>query len=515
MTDEIAFPSQGELVSYVFNAFGVLPTKHSSDFEEQDKTKFQRLLKRLKDEEGLLVKNFDKSLEVFGERLHQCIENTKIERTVMSVLADLYHSFNRTIINEGTYTTKKDSLLYYLLTRATATLVESVTFQMLTAQLIVDNELISTIELFLPEVGTDGITVSPIAKTIGWVYEEMDCSQIQFHFPGKTAGESDYHMDHNLENAGNWVRGKSLPSLPALITNFRASLNHNREIRGVPEGFERTMKVNLMLARVATFVCRDICKHFGKEALQSAVKEIRRGFKDICVEIDEFKRVTKRTFALTDLSGIDQHEWQRLTSYYQAYFYDKKAISLREISDLGVGIKSQAISGLSAKYGRYAVLSNLHMIKSSEAFQPSLTFSKFLLQGFELKKAANTSLDDVLKFGAELARSPVAGQLPWLTPWLEAVCHYRTGDYEEAWKRSKEAFMAGRYRAGKNQYLLTNQYLELSAKTKRWRAFKSAYDWANYVGIRVRWAGDNQASQEGMESAYAILGMQNLSYPML
>ena len=65
MTDEIAFPSQGELVSYVFNAFGVLPTKHSSDFEEQDKTKFQRLLKRLKDK-GYRTAILSDKREAFG-----------------------------------------------------------------------------------------------------------------------------------------------------------------------------------------------------------------------------------------------------------------------------------------------------------------------------------------------------------------------------------------------------------------------------------------------------------------
>ena len=49
MTEPLAFPTQGELVTYTFNAFGVLPVKHDRAFEEKAKTSFQRLLKRLKD----------------------------------------------------------------------------------------------------------------------------------------------------------------------------------------------------------------------------------------------------------------------------------------------------------------------------------------------------------------------------------------------------------------------------------------------------------------------------------
>jgi hypothetical protein len=147
------------------------------------------------------------------------------------------------------------------------------------------------------------------------------------------------------------------------------------------------------------------------------------------------------------------------------------------------------------------------------AWQPSPVFLDFLNRGHRLKKDLGTKLEDVTQFEKELNASSVAGQLTWLIPWLRGVCYYRANQFEKAWPYSKEAFTLGKYRAGGSLHLLANQFLEISAKTKRWREFKAGYDWASYAGIRVRWAGDDQLLQEGMESAYTMLGMQNLSYP--
>ena len=57
MDDKIGFPTQGEVVSYLFKAFGILPAKRDPRVDELEKKQFQRLLKRLRDEEGLLLKN--------------------------------------------------------------------------------------------------------------------------------------------------------------------------------------------------------------------------------------------------------------------------------------------------------------------------------------------------------------------------------------------------------------------------------------------------------------------------
>jgi ABC-type transporter MlaC component len=91
MTESISFPTQGELVTYAFKAFGLLPTKYDRNSEFRDKAKtFQKLLSRLKDEEGQLTKNFEKALATFDERLSEYLEDKQARNIILGVLADLY-----------------------------------------------------------------------------------------------------------------------------------------------------------------------------------------------------------------------------------------------------------------------------------------------------------------------------------------------------------------------------------------------------------------------------------------
>ena len=71
MSKNPCFPTQGELVQFTFNVFGLMPRKYdpSDEFDEKSKKSFQRLLQRLGDEEGLLLNNFEKALDTFHQLL--------------------------------------------------------------------------------------------------------------------------------------------------------------------------------------------------------------------------------------------------------------------------------------------------------------------------------------------------------------------------------------------------------------------------------------------------------------
>lgn len=280
------------------------------------------------------------------------------------------------------------------------------------------------------------------------------------------------------------------------------------------------MELRLTLARVATAVFKEIAGTYGNGALERSTTNLRMFFTDICPEIEEFKRVTAKAHQVNDLTQIPDPVWGHACSYYSNFFFDKKEKALETLhklysADPKFPFKPQVIEKLTDDMGRYPVLTNLYIFVNSGAWRPSPAFSVSLRRGLELKNSSSTTLDDVSQFEDDLSATAVSDQLAWLVPWLKGVCLYRANEFEQAWPFSKEAFLLGKYRAGRSQYLLVNQFLELSAKTKRWREFKAAYDWANYAGIRVRWSGDNQFSQDGMKSAYAILGMQNLSYQKL
>ncbi len=48
------------------------------------------------------------------------------------------------------------------------------------------------------------------------------------------------------------------------------------------------------------------------------------------------------------------------------------------------------------------------------------------------------------------------------------------------------AFENAKYRAGKNQYKLVNQYVEVAAKNDDRRGFKKGIEWAQYLDIMDR-----------------------------
>jgi len=95
--------------------------------------------------------------------------------------------------------------------------------------------------------------------------------------------------------------------------------------------------------------------------------------------------------------------------------------------------------------------------------------------------------------------------LPWLTPWLLSTYHYRRENYAEAFPFIKEAFDKAQYCAGVHQYLLVNKYIELSAKTNKWKDFTRGIHWAGYLDIDVRWLRKEQPTKEKLEFVYEIM----------
>ena len=61
----IAFPTQGEVLQFAFDAFGVLPRKHErgENFDEARKKSTQTALRRLAEEVGQLDENLGQLLD--------------------------------------------------------------------------------------------------------------------------------------------------------------------------------------------------------------------------------------------------------------------------------------------------------------------------------------------------------------------------------------------------------------------------------------------------------------------
>ena len=100
-----------------------------------------------------------------------------------------------------------------------------------------------------------------------------------------------------------------------------------------------------------------------------------------------------------------------------------------------------------------------------------------------------------------------------MASWIDGACAYRAGQFAEAMHSFELAFTQAKYRAGKNQYKLVNQYLEACAKNNRKGKFKKGLEWSNYLGIQVRWLRDQEQTEENIDFAFYIL--QKAVYPHL
>lgn len=67
------------------------------------------------------------------------------------------------------------------------------------------------------------------------------------------------------------------------------------------------------------------------------------------------------------------------------------------------------------------------------------------------------------------------------------------------------AFQKAKYKAGMNQYKLLNHYIETAAKLDNRKAFNKGLQWANYIGIEVRWLRDKEQTEQNIDFAYACL----------
>lgn len=145
------------------------------------------------------------------------------------------------------------------------------------------------------------------------------------------------------------------------------------------------------------------------------------------------------------------------------------------------------------------------MLEVGNEFHMPAGFPQGLSDGFDLKDRIDCSDEDIDQYVLQLQGENVESCLNWMEPWLRAVVRYRKEEYESAFHHIESAFERARYSAGRNQYYLVNQFIELSAKTDRWKSFKKGVEWAQYLGLPIRWLGDQEPTEEALRGVFALM----------
>lgn len=523
MSRDTCFSTQGELVKLAYDAFGVLPRKEANhdDIDETQKKAIQKQLARLAKEEGGLLSNFGQVIQTLSSILTAYLPSIQIMSAIGDPLDDLLDAYSRVVREEGTYLSKTETLRHFISIKAIPLLVVSLN-QSLLKHRIADLALEMPEDTFwyLPTVAADGHLVTPLEKVMRWVYARCDLSQTQFHYPGKNPRSDNNKLQQNLDNTIKWTRGTRLPALPALFRNFEESFAALAQSgREISKELQISILVALMVARVSGYLARKITDIYDHEYLADVCEQFREYALWITDDVNEFKAELAPVMQRQESPEAALFVWLNACSHYWAFFNQKLAAvadTLQRLRDArqGAPLRDDVLDALKSKYGLFAVCSLLDRTRRQSAFLPPHGFAEMLNQGLRLKADASTSLDQVDEYAAQVAAYGLNEQLCWMMPWLRGVYHYRKEEFAAAMPHFQEAFENAKYRAGKNQYKLVNQYVEVAAKNDDRRGFKKGIEWAQYLRIQIRWLRDDEPTDEKLDYVYYMLKRARYDHQM-
>ncbi|QAY82640.1 hypothetical protein [Pseudomonas arsenicoxydans] len=530
MNMDTCFATQGELVKLAYDAFGVLPRKGTlraskeasrDGIDETQKKSIQKQLARLAEEEGGLLSNFGQMIQTLSSILTAYLPSIQIMSAIGDPLDDLLDAYSRLVREEGTYLSKAETLRYFISTKAIPLLVVSLN-QSLLKYRITDMELDTPEDTFwyLPTVAEDGSLVMPLEKVMRWVYARCDLSQTQFHYPGKNPRSDNNTLQQNLDNAIKWTRGARLPALPALFKNFEESFGALTHCgREIPKELQASILAALMVARFSSYLAREIADAYDHQYLAEVCQQFREYTLWIADDVNEFKAELAPVIQRQESPELALFVWLNACNHYWAFFDSKLAAvadTLQRCQNAcpGAPIRDEVLTALKSKYGLFAVCSLLDRIQRQSAFLTPHGFAELLYQGFDLKDDPATQLGQIDEYAFQVAAYGLDEQLCWIVPWLRGVYHYRKDEFAVAMPHFQAAFENAKYRAGKNQYKLVNQYVEVAAKNGDRRAFKKGIEWAQYLGIKVRWLRDDELTEEKLDYVYYIMQKARYDHQM-
>lgn len=521
------FPALGELVKFAFDAAGVLPRKRGENdgLNDADKKRIQKQLQRLTDEEGRLTDRCGELIRSLAFLTAGAIPTIKVNLAFGEGVMDLFEVYNAVIRDEGTYLNKKDSILWFCRAHAIPQLARSIQKHVHRFNLASEGFAIPPDpNWYLPTVNGDDV-VWPIRKAMSWVYEACGVGRTHFHYPGKSADTDHAELQQNLDNASAWFNGKRLPSWPSLSWNFARSFwhleNHSDGAyqRHFPEKLRESIFLVLFLSRLSTYICNQIKDAYGKVVLERLITQFKQHRDWLSVDVDSFTVETSayiQRYAVPPIA-IDT-VWMEFSERYWTWFRDRYADLDKTLGYLlhendYKPLLADTVAELIQGYGEYSVRTALGKLEINRELPIPPSFPQRLGEGFELKKNSNCRDEDIDQYLHAIQQDGLASHLNWMERWLRAVVRYRSGDYESAFYHMEYAFEQAKYRAGGSQYLLVNQFIELAAKTDRWKSFKKGVEWALYLGIPIRWLRDQEPTEEALQFVFAM--MQKANYPQL
>lgn len=522
--DGMGYPTQGDVIRFLYKAAGVLPEKRDPTpaHDDRQRRNLQKTLERLAAEEGNLDENFGEAIRQLAFLVAGHIGSKSLNLAVGEVVFDLMEVYRQVFSEEGTYLSKRETLRWLIADRWAPAAAVSIARQITKFGLRpLATYLPDSPNWFLPDLGGDKPTW-PLAKVMHWIYTQANLSQTQFHYPQCNTCVNDDGRERDLENAQNWIRGRHLPSAAALRWTFDRAFEADR--LGAPNGsgilsplmplHQDGARVALFLARCATHVASEVRAHFGEDFLKSICQMFEH---TLALALKDTGRVESQIDNLARESNVSTQDIRLREYAVNCWNEELKTRMRRAGAELQALLESGPLSAdeierLTHTYGALVVLPTVEWLKAPSHHEVPSGFAEALLDGQRLSADRELTHDRIDIYASHIQTLGMAPLLPWMVPWLHFLVCYRDEDDAHAWIWISRAYKAARYRAGSRQYEIVNHYIELAAKMNKQRAFGKGVQWARYIGMPVRWLRDNEPTRENL--AYAMEAMKRARYPV-
>ncbi|MCE9662974.1 hypothetical protein LY622_05930 [Halomonas sp. M5N1S17] len=521
MRKELGYPSLGDVVKYVFRASGTMPRKgahgNNNIFSEEEKKSIQKKLQRLAAEEGELENNLYESFAAASQLLSEVLTCPITASQIEDIINDLYECYYDLIKEKGTLMSKPDTVRYFVTAYGVDVGVRSLTLSWLKwrphypCTITPDKEF-----WYLPAEKHGGVTW-PLSHALKWAYDVVGVSQTRFHQPHGIG--TDYHLDNNLKCAKSWTSGQAIPSMFVLKKNLDDSFQALSDNGIFVENSKRNNIITVVsLSRISTMIAKDIEHYYGTDFLFDVIAQIKKYVSWIQEEIIEYDHELQKhaTFMNKPSKQYHQLRWKILAGFW-GHFEAKKTSAQKLINEhMGDDHKVNPgiINWLEKRYGPYSALVPIDSQNRSNADKPE-RFEDIVEDALKMLNDSASINDSLTIICDEIRLHQIDKHAPWLIPWLQGASCYWSGHYGDAFHYYQEAYTLAKYSAGNYQYRLLNQYLEVAAKTGRWRDFKKAANWASYLNFPIRWLREDEPNDENLRSVYNLLGNPKLKYARL
>lgn len=505
MTDLAQFPSQGDLLKFVYNATGIIPSKSKFIIDvEIDNKSLHKSLNRLAREEGDFLKSFEEHANEFRSAIYGLFSNTMYSDTLSDPLIEIFQVYTQTVLTDHTYLEKKESLLYLIhhifLQRATISIFKYQHYY----SAFLDASLSPKSKFWFLEYES----TTPLACVMNWIYDCENKSLEVFHDPSEfSADESIDKIDKDLANVRNWLSGTvKLPPFSNILDVFHRAFKAHK-IAGDKK--DRYIFF-LFIARFATYCLDSLIESYGeKEVVQILNKLelylglINQDYSDLCSTFE-----SKRTNRMTD---IEKSMGKSQTEMFNTDFFLDKSMEYGDFV-------AHQLNNIQAEYIKASSrdtkpqgesIHDIHqeILKQLSNSSPNTSPYKFVIKFFQdrLVPPNHEGYTENIKnciYAYDVMKQRYNHQqwineyyevgndsvYPWLVPWVDGMKSFYSRDFELSLSSMRKAFETIRYSAGNRQIKFIEDYMLVAlaqpnknGNIQGWKDFKLAFKWGVFM----------------------------------